>query len=420
MPSPEEEIQAVLPEDVLAALDAPIEGEEGEDEVDGGPSRVTTSGGGRSNTTGVRDEAQRQVAPRPPSMRTRAAHARRIERRASNAGRTADADDGGATTGERQRTEGGTTWRDRHASARAAHAIRARARDAAARAVALHDRSELRGDDASPRRSSSIPPPRRTSTPSASRPTLGSELLVAQVGMFGAPVPAFGQPQAGATADAVASGERAAAVARAVDVRGCAGDTPPLSRAMQASMQSVRARRQRARGGRSGPSRSAHRRAARARASDRRASDGRAHVRDAARRRATASNVRRIVLREGDIVTAASGVDTESLLAFLGARGDLPRERVEALSRPLAAVWPPRGRGARRARRARSGAALARAPRARGILDGSSDARHEGTALLEADAARPLEDRAERLRRRARRGDLRRGRAPHRSRTRRP
>ncbi|HEY2367246.1 MAG TPA: DUF4388 domain-containing protein, partial [Polyangiaceae bacterium] len=55
-----------------------------------------------------------------------------------------------------------------------------------------------------------------------------------------------------------------------------------------------------------------------------------------------ASHMRRIVLREGDIVTAASGVDTESLLSFLGARGDLPRERVEALSGRL----PPYGRHA--------------------------------------------------------------------------
>jgi hypothetical protein len=55
-----------------------------------------------------------------------------------------------------------------------------------------------------------------------------------------------------------------------------------------------------------------------------------------------ASHVRRIVLREGDIVTSASGVDTESLLSFLGARGDLPRERVEALAGRL----PPYGRHA--------------------------------------------------------------------------
>jgi hypothetical protein len=36
--------------------------------------------------------------------------------------------------------------------------------------------------------------------------------------------------------------------------------------------------------------------------------------------------VRRILLRDGDVVTAASGLDEESLVAFLGLRGDIPRE----------------------------------------------------------------------------------------------
>jgi hypothetical protein len=49
---------------------------------------------------------------------------------------------------------------------------------------------------------------------------------------------------------------------------------------------------------------------------------------------------RRFVLREGDLVTAASSADDESLLAFLGARGDLPRETV----RRLGAKFPPFGR----------------------------------------------------------------------------
>ncbi|MFO0679066.1 MAG: DnaJ domain-containing protein [Polyangiaceae bacterium] len=47
--------------------------------------------------------------------------------------------------------------------------------------------------------------------------------------------------------------------------------------------------------------------------------------------------VRRIVLREGDIVTAASSADEESLLAFLGARGDLPRETVKRLAHKMPA-----------------------------------------------------------------------------------
>jgi hypothetical protein len=52
--------------------------------------------------------------------------------------------------------------------------------------------------------------------------------------------------------------------------------------------------------------------------------------------------VRRAVLREGDLVTAASGVDSESLLAFLVARGDLPRDEVQRLVGKL----PPFGRHA--------------------------------------------------------------------------
>jgi hypothetical protein len=51
---------------------------------------------------------------------------------------------------------------------------------------------------------------------------------------------------------------------------------------------------------------------------------------------------RRVVLREGDIVTAASSVEDESLLAFLGARGELPRETVRRLS----SKFPPFGRHA--------------------------------------------------------------------------
>jgi hypothetical protein len=51
---------------------------------------------------------------------------------------------------------------------------------------------------------------------------------------------------------------------------------------------------------------------------------------------------RRIVLREGDVVTTSSTSEDESLLAFLGARGDLPRETV----RRLTAKFPAHGRHA--------------------------------------------------------------------------
>lgn len=52
--------------------------------------------------------------------------------------------------------------------------------------------------------------------------------------------------------------------------------------------------------------------------------------------------VRRVVVRDGDLVTAASGDERESLVCFLGARGELPRDEVER----LAGKVPPYGRHA--------------------------------------------------------------------------
>jgi hypothetical protein len=57
---------------------------------------------------------------------------------------------------------------------------------------------------------------------------------------------------------------------------------------------------------------------------------------------ATSEAERRLVLREGDVVTLSSTAEDESLLAFLGVRGDLPRETV----RRLAPKFPPFGRHA--------------------------------------------------------------------------
>ncbi|HVJ93816.1 MAG TPA: hypothetical protein VM580_28700 [Labilithrix sp.] len=52
--------------------------------------------------------------------------------------------------------------------------------------------------------------------------------------------------------------------------------------------------------------------------------------------------VRRLVVRDGDLVTAASGAERESLVCFLGARGELPRDEVDRLSGKV----PPYGRHA--------------------------------------------------------------------------
>jgi len=47
------------------------------------------------------------------------------------------------------------------------------------------------------------------------------------------------------------------------------------------------------------------------------------------------TGIRRVVFRDGDFVTAAAGIDGESLVAFLGQRGDLQPDAVQRLGRKL-------------------------------------------------------------------------------------
>ncbi|HEY1958002.1 MAG TPA: DUF4388 domain-containing protein [Polyangiaceae bacterium] len=359
MPSPEEEIEAVLPEDVLAALDAPLEDEEEGDEVEG-PARVTTSGG-RAATTGVREPAQ--AAARPPSMAP--------EPLTHDGGTSAHQTQGeplSVATGAGARTTDGLTTA--HRSTRKSEPAPPFA-DATS-AVTMP-----------PRRPSSIPPPTHVQpafsmqhaqpSPSVLSTTLGSELLVSQGGMIGAPVPAFGQPssnpsQAQSSGSAPSTFEQVQPPPRPEDPwKSPAGDSSLGTRAAQGAYAL-------------GPG-DAPRVLAQAIAERQ---TGALTIETPAAR-AGANEVRRIVLREGDIVTAASGVETETLLAFLGARGDLPRERVEALAGRL----PPYGRHA--------GAALV----AQGVLGqeqlwpvlrahaefimGQAMLAPAGTALLEAE-----------------------------------
>jgi len=317
VPSPEEEIQAVLPEEVLAALDAPLEGDD-EEEVVEGPARVTTSGGGRAATTGVREPAQQARPPSvaPPSVApdpltndgSQSAHQTQGEIAMSTiGGRTSD--------GSSQSTSSGTGHRPRSEPPPGAFE--------AQNAVTTP-----------PRRSSSIPPPTHLQPPmsaphggppSVLSTTLGSELLVQQGGMIGAPLAPFAEPQPQASQAGSAPMPMSPAPSTYEDQPRVAAPKPDVS----ARAGSVPAESQ-------GPYAigpgDAPRVLARAIAS--RATG--ALTFDAG------TGVRRIVLREGDIVTAASGLDSESLLAFLGARGDLPRERVEALAGRL----PPYGRHA--------------------------------------------------------------------------
>ncbi len=305
VPSPEEEIQQVLPEEVLAALDAPIDGDD-EEEIAEGPARVTTSGGGRAATTGVREQAARQsVAPSAP-----------VDPLTNDGSALAHQTQGEIVA---SLTEGAAIARTNEGTFEAQNAL-----------------------TTPPRRPSSIPPPTHlqppmsaphTSVASALSTTLGSELLVQQGGMIGAPPLApFGEPQQSSQARSSAPMPLSPAPstyeeqprlsprdaprepARELDVSARAGSVPQTQGPYalgpgDAPVALARAIASRATG---------------------------------ALTFEAGNDVRRVVLREGDIVTAASGLDSESLLAFLGARGDLPRERVEALAGRL----PPYGRHA--------------------------------------------------------------------------
>jgi hypothetical protein len=298
VPSPEEEIEAVLPEDVLAALDAPLEGDDDDDEVEG-PSRVTTSGG-RGGTTGVRDPA---AVARPASTAPEP-----LTHDGSASAHQTQGEPLPMSTAALRTHDGSTVQRS---------LTRADA-DAPPHPFASDPNSAV---PSPPRRASSIPPPTHLQpSPSVLSTTLGSELLIQQGAMIGAPPLApFGQPQSQmqssgsmplspvpSTFDdrAPAPNETSGRAGSVPDTRGPyplgVGDAPRVL------AQAISAR------------------------------ETGTLTFDAP------SGVRRIVLREGDIVTAASGVDSESLLAFLGARGDLPRERVEALAGRL----PPYGRHA--------------------------------------------------------------------------
>ena len=323
-PSPEEEIEAVLPEDVLAALDAPLE-DEAEDEVEG-PSRVTTSGGRAQSTTGVREPPP----ARPPSI---------VPEPLTHDGTTGSH----RTEGEPMplSTAGGSRTTD---GATVAHRATGRRTEPPAPPPPAPFSDASSAVTTPPRRPSSIPPPTHVQPPTSSHgaagapsalsTTLGSELLLQQGGMIGAPVPAFGQqPFSLSGREASAQGSMPLsppAPSTFEDPRGSSMQQPPPRPATDAS---AAARGPYALGPGDAPR-------VLAQAIAERQTGALTFETPAAR--AGASEVRRVVLREGDIVTAASGVDGESLLAFLGARGDLPRERVEALSGRL----PPYGRHA--------------------------------------------------------------------------
>ena len=311
-PSPEEELEAVLPEEVLAALDAPIDDDEPEEAE--GPSRVITSSGRAATGPGVAEPAP--AAEHLTSDGTGIAHQTQGEPPA------APTTGGGASRGTEELT--------------AAH------RSARLRTEPPGPGQQPFGVDPSasvttpPRRSSSVPPSNFGPLPSALSSTLGSELLVQQGGMLApAPLAPFGVASASSMSQPTPT-PAAAQVAPSMPRPSIAQPQPPSRFEAPPSMNEPSVRAGSVQRAAAGPYALGPTDAPRVLAQSIASRQTGALTFD------TPRGVRRIVLREGDVVTAASGIDSESLLAFLGARGDLPRERVEALAGRL----PPNGRHA--------------------------------------------------------------------------
>lgn len=268
MPSPEEEIEAVLPADVLASLDEPIDGDEDEEpgapdgaprtgagashDRDGGTgahAKGTTAGGSRQQTTGSHVRA--------PSTGSSQTNERRVA----------------SETPARSGTGGGIP------TTPTSMTMRPRTTDAVPPSLAFDTRNEARADIRRP--TTDAEPPQPPPRPSSWHPPPS--------------IPSAAPPPA--------------------DLRGpSVKPAPPATAAVVLG-----------------------------------AFDARRFFAEAIARRATGALcfesegvVRRIVMREGDLVAAASGGELESLVHFLAARGELSRDEAPR----LAAKIPPYGRHA--------------------------------------------------------------------------
>ncbi|HEY8039918.1 MAG TPA: J domain-containing protein [Polyangiaceae bacterium] len=255
VPSPEDEIEAVLPAELLAALDEPLEEDEDDDEaipamrssLSSAGVRERTSDGGGSRTTGASTTGGGSAAgytPRGTGTRSQTGEA--------------------ALTPPPPHTHGGTQSGPTGAGVSTTGGAEPRSRAEEPAPLGQLDMGELGG---------SIPPP--TAWSSAERQPTGAEerddLL---------PLPPVDEVSFPAV---LGPGDALRVVARAIAAR----------------------------------------------------TTGSVCL-------AAADAERRIVLREGDVVTTSSTSEDESLLAFLGVRGDLPKETV----RRLAPKFPPFGRHA--------------------------------------------------------------------------
>lgn len=270
-PSPEDEVEAVLPADVLAALDEPLDGEHDEEASDSGgnastPARGGTTGTGRERTGAGQTNAGR--TPSPPRTGAGLSHA-------------------GAATGvleaRRAPQVDPATFGPRPARETTPPSD---APPTPARAPDIHELETPK-------------PPRRGSSPPVEIPA--SPRVPHEASFAGTPTP---PPVASLSySDPPVFGAPAAPIPIAVASLPVAA--PPSSkREAERAFPEVL-----------GPG-----------------DVLRVFATAVARRTSgalcieTEGGIRRIVVRDGDIVTAASGLDDESLLGFLVARGDLPRE----------------------------------------------------------------------------------------------
>ncbi|MBX3233776.1 MAG: hypothetical protein KIT84_09085 [Labilithrix sp.] len=293
VPSPEEEIESVLPADVLASLDEPIEADEdepdeprahtghGEREGTGTHGAKPTTAGGSKHTTAT---GQRPIStnPRPISTNPRPI--------STNPGRpTSSGPDRPISSGPDRPTSSGP---DRSISTSPGRPISTNpGRPGSSHPTSVdHPTREM------------IPPSRRASEP-VPPPPPPPRL---------SPLP----PEPPRSVDGVTISNVDVVGPSSLPARAGSEAPPQQSSAGVVLLRAVEARR---------------------------------FVGEAIARRASGSLcfehervVRRIVLREGDLVTAASGADKESLVCFLGARGDLPRDEVDRLAGKI----PPYGRHA--------------------------------------------------------------------------
>jgi len=285
VPSPEEEIEAVLPADVLASLDEPLDGDEDEEGQDAAPQRTGPGVDRDREGTGAHAKGTTSGGTKQPTTGSgrSTTHERKLVRDAAPRS-------GGATSGASGSSGPAPPGQD--------------TQNVGPSSTHTWGPAEARRTDAGPRGPQDTPSMRRTQEFPAVRPDAGPPVRSMTPEPRPATVP---PPSRGTTLPMIDISEL-----RGPSVQ--PGGAPPSAGTVL--VESVDARRVLA---------------------------------EAIARRSTGALcyehtgvVRRVVLRDGDFVTAASGAPREALVHFLGARGELPRDEVERIAPKV----PPYGRHA--------------------------------------------------------------------------